>query len=297
MTTDLIAGVELGGTKCVCVLGTASGEIVAEARVPTGDDPEAALTAVEAALDGWKAELGFGKLGIASFGPLHLDRSAGNWGFLSKTAKPGWNDVDIAGRLGRRYGLQAGFDTDVVGAALAEGRWGGAQGLDDFAYVTVGTGIGVGLITGGRPVLGFSHAEIGHVRVGRLRGDDWPGVCPFHGDCAEGLASGPAILGRAGVPAEQIAPTSRVWPFVADALAQMLHGLVLTASPRRILMGGGVMNGQPHLFPMIRKRLRASLGGFVGAAEVNEGIDSYIVPPLLGDRAGPLGALAVALHT
>ena len=291
---SLIAGVELGGTKCICVLGTANGDVIAEERMPT-EAPAVTLPAVEAVLDRWKAEHGFGALGIASFGPLDLDPASPTWGHATKTVKPGWNDVDIAPRLGDRYGLRAAIDTDVAGAALAEGRWGAAEGLADFAYVTVGTGIGVGLIVGGRPILGFTHAEIGHVRVPRVAGDDFAGNCPYHGDCAEGLAAGPAIIARMGRSASHVDPTDPSWDYVADAIAQMLGSLVLTASPRRILIGGGVMNGQPHLFPKVRALLQASLAGFVQFPQVLAEIDSYVVPPALGDKAGVLGALAVAL--
>ena len=295
MGSPYIAGVELGGTKCICVLGTPDGDIVAEARVPTRT-PDIALPAIEAVLDGWAAAHGgFARLGLASFGPLDLDPASQAWGFITSTSKPGWIDTDVAGRLGRRYGLRAAIDTDVAGAALAEGRWGGARGLADFAYVTIGTGVGVGLIVGGRPILGFTHAEIGHMRVARVAGDDWPGICPYHGDCVEGLASGPAIIARTGRSAGQVDASDPAWTLVADAIAQMLHALVLAAAPRRILIGGGVMSGQPHLFPAVRTRLRASLNGFVRAPQVEAGLDAYIVPPALGDRAGPLGALAVAM--
>lgn len=294
MRERYLAGVELGGTKCICVLGTEDGEVVAEQRLPTLH-PAITLPAIEAVLDGWAAAHGpFAALGIASFGPLDVDPASRTWGSITSTSKPHWGDTDLAKRLGARYGLTPAFDTDVVGAALAEGRWGAARGLADFAYVTVGTGVGVGLITGGRPISGFTHAEIGHIRVGRVPGDDWPGICPFHGDCVEGLASGPAVLARMGGTPSRIDPADPRWLLVADAIAQMLHTIVLTASPRRIIIGGGVMNGQQHLFAVVRERLRASLNGFVRAPEIMAAIDTYIVPPALGDRAGVLGALAVA---
>ena len=197
----LIAGVELGGTKCVCILARGPDDIVAERRVAT-TDPATTLAAIEATLDGWRAHA-FAALGIASFGPVSLDRNAADYGHITATPKPGWRDADVAGRLERRFGVPTGFHTDVTGAALGEGRWGAARGLADYAYVTVGTGVGVGMIARGVPVDGMTHAELGHIRPVRMPGDDWPGICSFHGACVEGLVSGPAIAARAGRPERQ----------------------------------------------------------------------------------------------
>jgi len=286
----LIAAVELGGTKCVCLLGSGPDAIVDRRRIPTGA-PDETLAAIEAVLDGWQAgSRPFAALGIASFGPADVDPRSKTWGGILATTKPGWEGTDVAGRLRRRYAVATGFDTDVNGAALAEGRWGAARGLLDFAYITVGTGIGVGLITGGRTIGGFSHAEAGHLRIGRVPGDDWPGACAFHGDCVEGLASGPAIAARLGRDPASIAADDEVWPLVAHALAQLLHNLVLTAAPRRILIGGGVMQAQPHLFPMIRAALGQSLNGYVTLPA-----GEFVQPPGLGDMAGPCGGIALGL--
>lgn len=293
-TLPLFAGVELGGTKCVCILGTGPDDVREEARVPT-TEPAATLAAIERVLDGWRGRgENVAALGIGSFGPVDLDRASPGYGRITSTPKPGWADTDVAGRLARRFAVPTGFDTDVNGAALAEGRWGAARGLADFAYITVGTGIGVGLVTGGRPILGFTHAELGHIRVARAAGDDWPGSCPFHGGCVEGLAAGSAIAARAGACGSTLPEDHPVWPLVAHTLGQLLHVLVLAAAPRRILLGGGVMTGSPHLFPMIRAELVRSLNGYVVAPELERGIDDYVVPPALGERAGPLGALALA---
>jgi fructokinase len=197
--------------------------------------------------------------------------------------------------LQRRYGVPTGFHTDVVGAGLAEGEWGAAKGLADHAYVTIGTGIGVGLIAGGKPVVGMTHQELGHVRPVRLAGDDWPGICSFHGDCAEGLASGPAIKARAGVTADQIAEHSPIWPQVAHPIAQLCHTLVLTGVPRRIVFGGGVSLGVAWLLPMVRQMLDASLGSY-GDRALTGDLDDYIVPAALGAEAGPLGAILLGQH-
>ena len=293
--TNLLAGVELGGTKCVCILGTGPDDIRARMVVPT-TTPEETLSRIESILEDWRSTYGpLAALGLASFGPLDLRPASPHYGQIVATTKPGWSYTDVAGRIGRRFGVPVGFNTDVNGAALAEGRWGGARGLQSYAYITVGTGVGVGLVVAGRPVLGFSHAELGHIRVIRMPGDNWPGCCPFHGDCVEGLASGPAIAARAGAPAERLAVNHLAWESVAFALGQLLHTLVLATAPEKILIGGGVMDSRPHLFERIRENLKTSLNGYVGAEEIDRrGLTNYIIPPGLGSLAGPLGALALA---
>lgn len=284
----LIAGIELGGTKVNCILARGPDAIEDEVRLPT-TSPGETLAAVEAVLDGWS---GFAGVGIASFGPIAVDRAAADYGAITSTPKPGWAGTDVARRLSARFGVPTGFHTDVVGGALAEARWGAGQGLDDLAYVTVGTGIGVGMIAGGRPVDGLTHAELGHVRPVRVAGDAWIGICPFHGGCVEGLASGPAIRARTGVPAEDLAADHPAWTLVAQALGQLLHVLVLTGVPRRIVLGGGVMTGTPHLMPRVREELGRSLAGYVAVAELAM-LDTYVVPAGLGGRAGPLGAILI----
>ena len=285
MSEPLIAGVELGGTKIVCILASGPDAIEEEVRLPTGR-PEVTLPAIEAVLDRWS---GFAGVGIASFGPVSIDRHAADWGHITVTTKPGWSGTDVAGRLGARYGVPVGFHTDVVGAALAEARWGAAKGMADMAYVTVGTGVGAGLIAGGRPVDGLTHGELGHLRPVRIAGDDWIGTCPFHGACVEGLAAGPAIAARAGGSPAEIAADDPVWDGVAHALAQLAHALVLTGVPRRIVWGGGVaLSG--HLLPRIRRRLHDSLGGYLPFPDVTD-VDTFLVPAALGGRAGPLGAV------
>ncbi len=285
---SLVAGIELGGTKVICILASGPEAIEDRASIPT-TTPAETLAAVERVIDGWS---GFAALGIASFGPVSIDRNAHDYGHITATTKPGWSGTDIAGRLARRYGVPTGFHTDVVGAALAEARWGAAKGLADMAYVTVGTGIGVGVIAGGRPLDGLTHAELGHIRPVRHHGDGWIGTCPFHGACLEGLASGPAIAARTGTPAPDLAADDPAWDGVAHALGQLLHTLVLTGVPRRIVMGGGVMVGTGHLFPRVRAAMAASLGGYLALPEVSLA-DTYVVPPALGGNAGPLGAIVL----
>lgn len=286
-----IAGVELGGTKCVCVLSQ-DGQTIVEARRIHTTDPVTTMAGIEDALDGFGA---FDAIGIASFGPIGIDRNAPSYGHITATTKPGWLNTDVAERLQRRYNVPTGFHTDVVGAGLAEGQWGAAKGLADHAYITIGTGIGVGLISGGKPVVGMTHQELGHVRPVRMAGDTWPGMCSFHGDCAEGLASGPAIKARAGVSAEQIAEHSPIWPQVAHPIAQLCHTLVLTGVPRRIVFGGGVALGVPWLLPMVRRMLDESIGSY-GDRSLIGSYDDYIVPAALGSEAGPLGAILLGQH-
>lgn len=287
-------GVEMGGTKCVCLRGTGPEDIRDRATIPTAD-PQTTLAAIGTVLDGWRATHGApAAIGVASFGPLHLEPGEPRYGQIGTTPKPGWAGVDLASFYRARARAPLGLTTDVNGAALAEGRWGSARGLADFAYVTVGTGVGVGLIVGGRYALGARHPELGHVRIARLPGDTWPGVCRFHGDCVEGLASGPAIQARSGVDPAELPPDSPIWNPVAHALAQLAHVLVVSVAPRRILIGGGVVAGQRHLFQRVRRLLTQSLNGYIDSAELAAGLDEFIVPPGLGTLAGPLGALALA---
>jgi fructokinase len=287
----LIAGVELGGTKCVAILARGPDAIEDRVQLPT-TRPEETLAALEAVLERWS---GFQALGIASFGPVSIDRGSADHGHITSTPKPGWAGTDVGGRLTRITGVPTGFHTDVAGAALAEARWGAAKGLADIAYATVGTGIGVGLIAGGRPVDGLTHSEFGHIRPVRMGGDDWIGVCPFHGACVEGLASGPAIRARTGTAGQDLAADDPAWDLVADALAQMVHTLVLTGVPRRIVMGGGVMTGNDHLFPRVRRAMTKSLNGYIALPEVADA-DTFVVAPALGNNAGPLGAVILGMQ-
>jgi fructokinase len=293
MSARLLAGVEMGGTKCVCILGTGPDDIRAQVTLPTLD-PDTTLDSIAEVIQKWRESASSPvALGIASFGPIDLRHDSPTYGRMGATPKRDWADADIAGYFTRRLALPVGLTTDVIGAALAEGRWGDAQGLTDYVYITVGTGIGAGLIVAGQSVFGCHHPEVGHARIVRAPGDTWPGNCPFHGDCVEGLASGPAIEARTGQNAAHLEPDSPVWDTVSHAIAQLAHLLVVTAAPQRILVGGGVVGAQPHLFPRIRHALLASLNGYLRISRLDD-IDRFIVPPGLGTQAGPLGALAAA---
>jgi fructokinase len=291
----LLGGIELGGTKCVCLVGTGPDDVRAEVTLPTTEDAAATLGRLETELRRAAAAHGpISALGIASFGPLDLVPGSPSYGSITSTPKPGWARARLVSRFAPIFDVPVGFDTDVNGAALAEGRWGAARGLSDFAYITVGTGIGVGLMVNGCVVHGLRHPELGHARIPRLPGDDWPGNCRFHGDCVEGLASGPAIAARAGMSADRVPADSPIWRGVIHALARLLHNLVLATAPRRILMGGGVLQTRPELLAQVRLELRESLGGYVPCEELDDGLDEYVTAPGLGARAGPLGALAIA---
>lgn len=290
--SPLFAGVELGGTKCVCTLAYGPDAIVDQRTVPT-TTPSETLPAICAILSDWERDHGFAAIGIASFGPLDLDPGSDRYGRITSTNKPGWPGADVRGILSALFSVPVGFDTDVNGAALAEIRWGSGQGLSDFAYVTVGTGVGVGLIVHGRPTRGIGHSELGHIRVPRLPADQVESACSYHDDCVEGLASGPALLARLeGRSPSDLSPDDPVWDPIVHTLAAMCHALVCATGPYRIAMGGGVVSGQPHLLERINAALIDSLAGYMPLP----GGGDYVVAPRLGDLAGPLGSIALAAN-
>lgn len=282
----MIAGLELGGTKCVATLADGR-EVIDQRRVPTRD-ASATVADLSAILDGWFATCNVNAIGVAAFGPIRTEQAAADFGTFLATPKPGWEGFGIVAYLRDRYGLPVGLDSDVNGAALAEGRWGGAVGMANHAYITVGTGVGVGLVVGGRTLAGRAHSEMGHIFVDRLLGDDASGTCPFHGGCVEGLIAGPALATRAGVAGEALDVLHPIWnPFV-HVLARLVHTIVLTGAPERVALGGGVLTNRPELVARVDAAVRKSLGGY---AQASFSVDR----PELGDQAGPLGALAIAL--
>jgi len=287
------AAVEVGGTKVLCLVGSDPDHIVAQTRIPTGKPAETlaqvfAFFQQEAATGGPLAAIG-----IASFGPLELRRSHPRYGFIRTSPKPGWSGVDLVGPARHTLGVPVGFDTDVNAAALGEGRWGAARGLDTFGYLTVGTGIGVGAVVEGRALHGLGHPEMGHLSVPRQPGDRFAGHCPFHGDCWEGMASGAAIAARWGCPAEQLRGDQlrAAVDLEAAYLAAGLRNIVYAIAPQRIVIGGSVSR-LPGLFPMVRAKLGEALAGYPGLDEHAAG--DFILPPALGPLAGPAGALVLA---
>lgn len=289
-TLPLVAGVELGGTKGIAVLGRGH-EILAQRQVPTRS-PAETLAALRRSLSEFQEEHGAAEaLGIASFGPIRVDPSAADHGCMLSTPKPGWSGAKVLEMLAGAVNGPVLLDTDVNGAALAEGEWGASRGCHAHVYITVGTGIGAGLVMGGRPLHGTLHPEFGHIRVRRRPGDSFPGRCPFHADCLEGLASGPAIAARAGAPAETLPADHPVWEHVASELAEGLATLIMILSPQRIVIGGGVGQGCGFLLPKIVEATSKLLGGY---AVVDAPLDEVIVHSALGGQVGPLGSLRLA---
>jgi fructokinase len=288
--------VEAGGTKFVVAIGNDRGDILAQERFPTADPPST-LANMHASLRQQSRPFGpLAAIGLASFGPVELDQTSARYGFIGRTPKAGWSGTEMVGSLAREFRCAIGFETDVNAAAMAEHRWGAARDVDNLVYLTIGTGIGGGVIVDGVPIHGLVHPEIGHIRPRRHALDGgFEGICPFHGDCLEGLASGPAILARSGASLQQLDAAHPQWQIQADYLGQLCAQLVLTVSPRRIVMGGGVMS-QARLLPLIRPRLLHWLGGYVDRAEILTDCDRYVVAPELGDHAGVRGALILAMH-
>ena len=290
----LYGAVEAGGTKFVCMVGTGPADMRERTRFATTSPVETLRETVDffrAAESRCGALAG---VGIASFGPLDLRPDSATFGFITSTPKAGWANVNIAGVLRDALGVNVGIDTDVNAAALGEWRWGAAQALETFLYLTIGTGIGGGGMVNGQLMHGLVHPEMGHVRIPHdLATDPFAGTCPFHGDCLEGLASGPAMKARWLQSAEQLPADHPGWTLEARYLALALVNFICTVSPERIVMGGGVLSSG-HLFPVIRQQVAEVLGNYVRAPQLLHGIDDYIVPPWLGDHAGVLGALALA---
>ena len=288
------AGVELGGTKVVVAFGSGPDDLGEAVRIPT-TTPAETLARVGQVLDAGRNAGGLEGIGVGSFGPVGLDRRSADYGRVLRTPKSGWSGTDILKPL-RVLGLPIELVTDVGAAALAEGQWGACRGLADHVYVTVGTGVGMGIVANGRLVQGMLHPEAGHLSVRRERGDAFGGSCSFHGDCLEGLVSGPAIAARLGRPAETVAENDPVWDGVAGYLAQMAATLTYVLSPQRIVIGGGV-GGNPFLLERVRARLQIELGGYLKNLDDDEAIARYLVAPRLGSSAGVLGAIALAIDT
>lgn len=286
-------GIEAGGTKFVCAVGTASGDLLAETQFPTTTPVETIGRAI-AFFREQQERQSLAAVGIGSFGPVDLKAASPTFGHITGTPKPGWAHTDMVGTIEDALGIPASLDTDVNAAALGEHRWGAAQGLDTFIYVTVGTGIGGGGMVNGQLMHGLVHPEMGHIRIPHdWNTDPYAGFCAYHGDCLEGLAAGSAIELRWGQSPETLPADHPAWALEANYLAAGLANLICTLSPQRILIGGGVMK-QPQLLPLVREGVLKLLNDYVQAPQILEEIDSYIVLPGLGDRAGVLGAIALA---
>lgn len=289
----LYGGIEAGGTKFVCAIGTGPLDIRAETRFPTAKPAEAIGKAMAFFRD-YQGDEPLAAIGIASFGPVDPDPASPTFGYVTTTPKPHWAHTDLVGPLRAALGVPIGFDTDVNGAALGERRWGAAQGLDTFVYLTIGTGLGGGGMVNGRLIHGVMHPEMGHMLIPHnWDADPYAGFCPYHGDCWEGLAAGPALEGRWQTRAENLPTDHPAWELEAHYLALGLVNIIMTLSPQRIIMGGGVME-QRHLFPLIHNNVYSMLNGYIQSKQILENMDQYIVPPGLGNQAGVLGAIALA---
>lgn len=284
-------GIELGGTKTIVVL--AEGDTIVERIAIATEAPDTTIAAAGDWLAQWHGQEPLDGIGIASFGPVRLDPAAADYGCIVETPKPGWSGASVLPAIAARFDCPIAIDTDVNAAALAEFRWGAGRGCDVLTYVTIGTGVGGGTLVHGRSIQGRLHPEVGHLVPRRAAGDDFAGACRFHGDCIEGLVSGPALAARFGEAPAHVSADDPRWGHVAHDLAQFFSMLVMAYAPRRIIVGGGVGLGLPWLLPMAIDRLQGILGAYypdLGAAELRRSL----VHAMLDKDAGPLGAIALA---
>ncbi|WP_156285855.1 ROK family protein [Oceanivirga salmonicida] len=283
----IIAGIEAGGTKINCGIGYENGEIIDRISIPT-TTPEKTINEIIR----YFKDKDFTSMGLASFGPIDIDKNSSTYGYITTTPKPGWANTNILGEIKKHFNVPINFDSDVNAAVLAEKTWGSAIGLNNALYLTIGTGIGGGAIINNRIHKGLTLPEMGHIFV--KKEIDFKGICPYHGDCLEGLASGPAIEKRTGIKGNLILEDNPVWNEVANHLAEAIVSYILILSPEKIILGGGVMK-QKHLFTKIQKKVLEKLNGYVDNKKITENIQDYIVFPKLGDFTGFYGSLALAL--
>jgi fructokinase len=292
--TKLWGGIEAGGTKFVCAVGTGPDDIRAEQRFPTTTPAETLGRAIEYFRQQQSAHGKLAAVGIASFGPIDPNPDSAKFGYITTTPKPGWANTDFAGTIGRELNVPVGFDTDVNAAALGEWRWGAGQGLENLIYFTIGTGIGGGGLINGKLMHGLIHPEMGHMRLPHdLSADPYAGHCPFHGDCFEGLACGPAISARWNQSADTLPDDHPAWTLEAHYLALAMTNVICTLSPERIILGGGVMS-HPTLLGMVQREVQSLLAGYVQSPAITSDIERYIVAPGLHNQSGVLGAFALA---
>lgn len=293
MTQTLFAGIEGGGTKFVCAVADENNHILAETRIPA-TSPDQTLSACADFFQNQSSLGTLQSLGIACFGPLDPRPTSKGYGHILATPKPGWAGADVVGFFKQRLDLPIAFDTDVNGAVLAESLWGAGKGLKNLVYFTIGTGIGGGVIAEGNLVHGFLHPEMGHIMLARdPEQDPFPGICPFHGACFEGLASGPAIEKRWGLRGDQLPPEHPAWALEAHYIALALVSVTCALAPERIILGGGVM-AQEQLLPMIRDKFAHLLNGYMQTPLIAQNLESYIVLTGLEGKAGLYGAFALA---
>jgi fructokinase len=291
---SLYGGIEGGGTKFICIVAHGPGDIIDEIRFAT-TTPQETLQRVCDFFSPYNRDGQLNSIGLGSFGPVDVDPNSPTYGFITTTPKPNWANTNILGMLKRELGIPVAIDMDVAASALGEYRWGACQDVDPCLYLTVGTGIGGSYIKDGKTLRGLVCLEMGHIRIPHDHAlDPFPGACPFHADCFEGLANGPAIQKRFGQPPETLSDDDPYWDVEASYIAAALANYILTFPPRKIVLGGGVMH-RAFLFPMVRKGVSALLNNYLAHPQLTGSLDDYIVPPALGYRSGGLGALALAM--
>lgn len=285
-------GIEGGGTKFNCIVASDPDNIVADIRIPTTTPEETIEKSIQFFRNVSK-DIPLAGIGLGSFGPIDLDQNSPTYGFITDTPKPGWSNTDIVGHLEKELNIPVAFDTDVNAAALGEHHWGAGRDLDSFIYLTIGTGIGGGGLINGKLMHGLLHPEMGHVLLPHnLDNDPFPGICPFHKDCFEGLASGPAMKERWGEAPENLPEDHPAWDLEAHYISLGVMGLILSISPKRVILGGGVMN-YPGMYAKVQNEVVNLLNQYVKKPEITDYIGSYIVPPELGSKSGRLGAIAL----
>lgn len=290
--TKLFGGIEGGGTKFNCAVGNSPETIVAEARFPT-TTPEETVGQVIEFFRPYADQME--SIGLGSFGPFDVDSASPTYGYITTTPKPHWGNVNILGMLHEKIDLPIAVEMDVVVAGLGEAKWGASKNDSHSLYLTIGTGIGGGYIVNGKPMHGLTSLEMGHIRIPHdLEQDQFGGACPYHGDCFEGLAAGPAVQRRLGERGETLPDDHPFWTIEAGYIAQALVNYILTQAPQRIIIGGGVMQ-KSLMFPSVRRKVQELLNGYINHPMILEHIEEYIVPPVLGGRSGVLGAIALAM--
>jgi fructokinase len=291
-----VAGIELGGTKVLVTVGNGPAHYAQPRRIPT-TTPDATIAGIVLALEelrneGWH----FDAIGVASFGPVGLDRTQSDYGYILDTPKPGWKRIDVVGTLQRKFGVPVAFDTDVNGAAYGEGLWGASVGCAQHSYITVGTGVGVGICVDGRPLHGMMHPEAGHLLARKNPADSFNGCCEWHGDCVEGLISGPALWKRLGEDPGNVASSHPVWQLVGEYLGQLCAALTLIASPERIVIGGGI-GARAEVLSATKESLLRCLNGYLPHEALRSVSSDYLVAPGLDPWSGLMGAIALGFET
>lgn len=283
----LYGALEAGGTKMVCAIGKEDGTIIEQVSIPTTTPEETMPRIIE-----YFKDKDIASLGVGTFGPVDVNEGSDTYGHILDTPKLPWRGYDVAGTLVKELGVKVGIDTDVNGSCLGEITFGASKGLDPVVYITIGTGVGVGIFVNGRLLHGMLHPEAGHVLIRQHENDIYSGKCPYHGNCLEGMAAGPAIEARWGKKAVELKDDTKVWELEAYYIAQAIVGYIMTISPKRIILGGGVMH-QEQLFPLIRKEVEKLMNGYLTTKEMKD-LDNYIVPASLNDDQGIMGCIQLA---